>query len=160
MVQAQRFLQIELFNNPQTIKFYPNDKICIKTLESEDEWLVYEIEDVIPDENIIVYPQGYLPLDQITHIRVYKDIAKAVSIGLSQFGFVWLGFGGLAHAFSDFEFGWDTLAIGLVAIVTGWILKKFAAKKDYTIGKKARLRILDIRFPTPDELSPALKIKR
>ena len=77
---AQKFMQIELFNDPTTIKFYQGDKVSVKTKHHGNDWVTLKIEEIIPDDKVLVYPQGYLHIDEITHIRVYKNFAKYMSL--------------------------------------------------------------------------------
>ena len=154
---AQRLLQLERWNDPVTVKFFEGDKIYIKTADLPDEWQSVKIDKIYPEENFLMYKEGYLHMADITEMRIYRSWAKHLGEKLIIFGVAWLGYGGVAAAFLDFDFGWDTLAIGGSAIGLGWLIKKLFSKNDYKLGKKHRLRMLDLRFPSPAEMAPGLR---
>ncbi len=154
---GQRFLQIERHNQPETKKFFEGDKITVKSELLGDDWTSIRIERIYAEESLIEHTQGYLKLDQISHIRIHKALPKYLAIALSQFGIVWLSYGGTAALIADFDFGWDTFLIGSVSVAAGYLINKFAAKRDLKLGDKNWLRTLDIRFPSADELAPGLR---
>jgi len=154
---AQRLLQLERWNDPVTIKFFEGDKIYIKTIDFPGEWQSVKIENINPEENFLMYKGGFMHVSDITDIRIYRSWAKHLGEKLIIFGVGWLSYGGVAAAFLGFDFGWDTLAIGGSAIGLGWLIKKLFAKHDYKLGKKHRLRMLDLRFPSAEEMAPSLR---
>ena len=73
-----------------------------------------------------------------------------ISYMLQTFGVAWFGFGGIAHFTTDsFDFGVDTFVTGTTALTTGWLIRKLFKFKKYKIGKKTRLKILDLSWPEP-----------
>jgi len=69
---------------------------------------------------------------------------------LQTFGTAWFAFGGVAHfAYSTFTFGVDTLVIGGTAMASGWLIRKLLKYKKYKIGRRTRLKILDLSWPAP-----------
>lgn len=149
---GQKFIQLELPGDPIALKYYEGMSISYKLSDYPDDWFSNVIREIKVDNEILVFEDGYITMGEITHIRRYRDWAKAIGYALNTFGVVWLTYGGLAHAFSDFEFGIDTAVIGGSALIGGWILRKWLYKKDYKLGKHARLRMLDITMPSPEDV--------
>lgn len=144
---GQKFLQLEVWNHPETIKFYEGQRIIFKTTEFPEAWQEQMIETILVDDNVLVFPDGLVHLDDITEFKIHNHVARAIGLKLMQFGVVWFGFGGVAAAAYDFDFGWDTFAIGGGAILTGWLLRKLAGSRTYDVTGKDRLRLLDISLP-------------
>lgn len=158
---AQKFIQLELPGDPIASKYYEGSSIAYKLVDYPDEFFNKRIEKIDIENNLLVFDDGFINVDDITHIRRFRPWAKALGYSLNTFGVVWIGYGALGAAFVDDDdrfgdegsrFGWDTAIIGTTAIVAGWILRKWLYKKDYKIGKHARLRMLDITMPTSEEI--------
>lgn len=157
---AQKFIQLELPGDPIATKYFEGSSIAYKVVDYPDEYFDKTISKIDIENNLLVFNDGFINVDDITHIRRYRPWAKALGYSLNAFGAVWLGYGALAAAFAQDDgrgnegsrFGWDTAIIGTTAIVAGWILRKWLYKKDYKIGKHARLRMLDITMPTSEEI--------
>ena len=160
LVTAQKFIQLELPGDPIASKYFEGSSIAYKLKDYPDEYFNKVIKQIIIENEILVFDDGYIEVADITHIRRFRPWAKALGYSLSTFGAVWITYGGIAHVFADDDmlnnegtkFGWDTAIIGGTAILTGWIISKWLYKKDYKLGKHARLRMLDITMPTSEEI--------
>lgn len=149
---AQKFLQLELPGDPIAIKYYEGFAITYQLADYPDDWITSRIKTIDVDNNMLVFDDGFVNIKDITHVQRSRGWVKALGISLNTFGVSWLTFGGLSAAFSDYEFGWDTAVIGGVSLGLGYVLKKWLYKKKYKIGKNARLRMLDITMPSPEEV--------
>jgi len=144
---AQTVLYMELMKEEKPIKYYEGQTLSFKSTAFPDEWQNVMITRIIDEEKIITYDGGLLKLDDITAIRRERSWPLVVGYGLQTFGFSWLVFGGLAHFTTDnFDFGVDTAVIGGTALATGWIVRKFFRYKKYKIGRRVRLKILDLSW--------------
>ena len=160
LVTAQKFIQLELPGDPISSKYFEGSSIAYKLKDYPDEYFNKVIKQIIIENEILVFDDGYIEVADITHIRRFRPWAKALGYSLSAFGAVWITYGGIAHVFADDDmlnnegtnFGWDTAIIGGAAILAGWIMRKWLYKKDYKLGKHARLRMLDITMPTSEEI--------
>ncbi len=155
-VEGQVLLQLEVKNEVEAIKFFPGQDLVIKTKDI-DEWQKRTIFRFIPETNLVVFDDGVVVLDEITHVKLSNQMANIAGKAFTAFGSGWLLFGGVAYLARGDEFTWSTFAIGAVAVGIGYLFTKIASKRKYTIGKNANLRIIDISFPTPEEV---LKSKR
>lgn len=157
---AQKFIQLELPGDPIAFKYFEGSSIAYKLADYPDDFFNKVIRTIDIENELLVFDDGFIEVSEITHIRRFRPWAKALGYSLNTFGVVWLGFGALGAVFTEDDgmgnegtrFGWDTAIIGGTAILTGWILRKWLYKKDYKLGKHARLRMLDITMPTSEEI--------
>ncbi len=147
---AQVVLYMEMMGEEKPIKYYEGQMLSFKSADYPDEWQEVKIDRIIDEEKLVLYAGGMLKLTDITDIRRSRGWANTIGYMLQTFGTAWLAFGGVAHfAYSNFTFGVDTLAIGGTAIATGWLMRKLLKFKKYKIGRRTRLKILDLSWPTP-----------
>ena len=147
---AQIVLYVEIMTETKPIKYYEGQELMFKTKEYPKEWQKIKIERLLDEEKILLYDGGMLKLSDITEIRRIRPWATVGGYMLQTFGVAWFGFGGIAHFTTDtFDFGVDTLVIGSTAIASGWLMRKLFKYKKYKIGKKVRLKILDLSWPEP-----------
>lgn len=144
-VGAQVFLQIEPYNTPHTIKFQVGDQLWLKTFE-DDEYSLMEIEQIMIDEDVIIFDQAFLALESIKEVKLERKGIEPLSNLLMGFGVSWFSFAGILELADRWDFGTDTAIIGGTAVVSGFLIKKTMAKKRYRMGKNARLRIIDLRI--------------
>ena len=147
---AQVVLYMEMMGEEKPIKYYEGQILSFKSAAYPDEWQEVKIDRIIDEEKLVLYEGGMLKLTDITDVRRARRWASTIGLMLQTFGTAWLAFGGVAHfAYSNFTFGVDTLAIGGTAIATGWIMRKLLKYKKYKIGRRTRLKILDLSWPAP-----------
>lgn len=152
-ITAQKFIQLELPGDPIAIKYYEGMSISYKHIDYPEEYNDRIIRKIDVDNQMLVFDDGYITMDEITHVRRYRPWAKAIGYSMITFGTVWLTYGGIAHvATDDFDFGVDTAIIGGTSLIAGWLVKRYLYTKNYKIGKYARLRMLDITMPSPEEV--------
>jgi len=150
VVDAQVVLYLEVMTEDKPIKYYEGQELMYKSKAFPDDWLKIKIERIMDEEKLILFDGGMLKLDDIIQIRRTRGWATVLGYMLQTFGVAWFGFGGIAHFTTDsFDFGVDTAVIGGTAIISGWLIKKLFRFKKYKIGKKIRLKILDLSWPEP-----------
>lgn len=147
---GQVVLYLEDMKEEKPIKYYEGQMLSFISAEYPDEWQEIKIERILVEEKILLFAGGMVNLEDILKIRRSRGWANVTGTMLQTFGGSWFVFGGLAHfGTSSFTFGIDTLVIGATAIGVGWLIKKFFKYKKYKIGKKNRLKILDLSWPAP-----------
>lgn len=144
-IEAQVYLQIEQYNSPHTIKFQVGDELWIKTYE-DDEYDLMEIEEIMIEEDVVIFDSGFLALESIKEVRMERRGAEPLSNLLMGFGVTWFAFAGILELTDNWDFGTDTAIIGGTAIGSGFLIKKTMSKRKYKMGKNARLRIIDLRI--------------
>ena len=147
---AQVVLYMEMMGEEKPIKYYEGQSLSFKSVVYPDEWQEIRIDRIVDEEKFILYPGGMLKLSDITDVRRTRAWANTIGYMLQTFGTAWLAFGGVAHfAYSTFTFGVDTLVIGVTSMAAGWLIRKLLKYKKYKIGRRNRLKILDLSWPAP-----------
>ncbi|MBK8701961.1 MAG: hypothetical protein IPN29_21295 [Saprospiraceae bacterium] len=145
-LSAQEYLQIDTYNDPTTKKYHLGEQIVIRTTYNED-WIKITPRKFLYDLNTIVYDDGMLRLDEIAAIRETRPGILALSTAFTTFGGAWLIYGLISKGVdSGSEFDKNDIIIGAVAVITGIGLRKAFYKRDYVMGKRYKLRLLDLRM--------------
>lgn len=149
-LSGQVVLYLEIMKEEKPTKYYEGQKLSFKSKEFPKEWQEITLDRFVVEGETILYDGGMLNVKDITKIRRKRPWAALGGTMLQTFGTSWLVFGGIAHyGTSSFTFGTDTAIIGGTAILSGWLMKKLFKYKKYKIGKKNRLKILDLSWPAP-----------
>ena len=147
---AQVFLQLEKFNDPRTIKIQAGEYLTYTLKEYPDVWRKEQIQSIDYEGNMIVFDEGFRTIDEIDQIRLYRGWAKAIGYGLMQFSAGWYLFGGIATLTqSDYTMSEREIIIGGIFASTGFLIKQLFYKRKIKLGKRHRLRIVDIRMFDP-----------
>lgn len=145
---GQKFLQIEKYGSPKTKKIYIGEEITYR-LNGEDSYYSIVIEDILVDQNMLVGTDRYVNIGEINSLR--QDITWSRSIGRSLFffGIGWSGFalvGTLTDNNPDTSYRWSDAVVSGSALLISFTLPKLFVHKKTKIGKRKRLRALDISF--------------
>ncbi len=151
-LNAQVFVQLELFNDPSAKKYSVGDKITYKTHYNNDVWAKGKIESILINENTLVLNNEILPLDQVSHFMLYRPTIQYFGGTVQSFGLIWLVQGSIAAIFDKNTSFKSVLAIGGSTFIGGYLFRKAFYKVPITLGPKNRLRIIDLRFSVPDEM--------
>lgn len=146
---AQKLLQLEKVGKFKITKIYLGETIFVKTVQNPDTWYEAVIEDVSIEANAIIFPKRIIPLDDIVAMkRRKKSGAHAYGRSLQYSAIapvVYEGIYGLVNP----PIEWESLAyISGGALVLGSLLRLLPPKQ-YKMGKKYRLRVLDLTFYKP-----------
>lgn len=149
-LSGQVFLTLELFNDPETKKFYVGDKITYKTIYV-DQWSKGVIKQILIEENTLILHNEILPINDVTHFMLYRNTVNLFSGLLQSFGALWLGYGTIAAAFGRANVSWfNVFSVGGGTLVGGTIFKKLFYRIPIKLGNQNRLRIIDTRFRVPN----------
>ena len=145
---AQKLLQIEKRNSLKTQRYYIGDELIFQ-LEGDDEyWYKERIQDVLVDANSILFPSRVINISKITRIRSFKN--QAWSRGISNNAFIasggFVGLSLIGAAATEFMLSAASVIIPGSAVVVGLAIRLIFKRKTYRIGKKRRLRVLDLNF--------------
>jgi len=144
---TQIMLYLEDMTKVDAIKIYQGSSVWLKTQEIP-EWTKYKMERLLDESGVIVHPQGYINIKDITHIRLERYWVTLLGNSLQTFGAAWGVYGLIAAASGLQGVTLQSVAIGsLVPLAVGYIMKKIWKWKKYKIGKKNRLKILDLSLP-------------
>lgn len=143
---AQVVFQVERLEQASPEKYYNGYILEYKTAAFPKEWFKKRIIEIKDKEKMIVFENGYIYIDEITVIRKRRAYMNVVSKMLYGFGASWFLFGTIATLTGDYDPGLDTVAIGGLSLLGGWIFRQFYYAKT-TINKRNRLRIIDLSWP-------------
>lgn len=147
---SQKYLQIEIPNQVETIRYKEGDRIKYRIAEYGEEWQSGKIKSILVDENVIVFDNEFVHVGQFTHIKERLPIRYIAGSVLFTFGAAWLLYGGVALVLSLPGVVPKDLIVGAVALTAGYIFRIFS-NKTYTMGHNARIRLIDITFPIPNK---------
>lgn len=153
-VSAQKVLQIERYGSPRTTKLYIGDEFTYKVY-GDDLWRTRQLEDLIIDRNVIVLDDRYVNLKDIEALRYRRGWTQPISISLYTFGTAWSAFalvGTLTDGDPDTRYRPSDAIVSGVSLGLGWGIQKLFGTKTIRLGKRRRLRMLDLTFRKPGTL--------
>ena len=146
---AQKYLQIEKRGSLKTTKIPIGTEIAFQT---EGEWYIRTILDIRIEEGILIVEDGMVKIENITAIKPNgkKKGGKAIRNMLYNFGAGWLLFS-LADALVT-DRNLDELAaiVPASSFALGWTVDRLSKNRKRKIGKKWRLRLLDLSILAPE----------
>ncbi len=144
---GQKVLQIEKFGKAETRKIHIGEVIFIKTDLAPDTWFEAEIEDILVEAQSLVFYDRIINIKDISALKFSKRnrIIYPTGVGLQYSAIAPIPYeiiGGLVEP----PIQWKGLAIiSGGSLLLGTLLKLIPPKK-IKMGKKNRLRTLDLTF--------------
>lgn len=144
-LDAQVKLQMDRFGKRKTMDFYEGETITVR-LKGEDVYQKLQIQKIYPEANMILTQLGPIKIDNIERLRTFnnKGVGKYLSYMLWVFGTAWGGYSLIAFLAFGEPLTWGILGVMGVSFLVGWILRRVLRRKTYKIGKKRKLRIIDM----------------
>lgn len=147
---AQVVLQLERYGSAKTRKFNEGYTLTYR-ISNDKTWYQSEIAQLIPGDNIVVLEKQYLRLEDFRSIRSDhpQRWSKPIAYNLYIFGTSWSLFTlGAAVASKDANYTLSDASVTATSLATGFLIQKAFKYRTWHMGKKHRLRILDLRaFP-------------
>lgn len=146
-ISAQKIFQIEKFGSTDVVRFYIGSTVTFK-LADTDQWFTRTIEDIVAEENLILFTEtGFVNIKDITAIQktVAKGKWKAYASSLYLFGVQW-GFWSVAGTLLGEPLTWLAAIVPATAFTIGFLIQTFARSKIWKIGKRRRLRVLNLNI--------------
>jgi len=147
--QAQRFLQLEKRNSTKTVKLKIGDPLTYRLAE-DDDWYTAYIEDIQPEVGVLLLGNRLVEVENIVALRFDRSWPKGLERQMYNFGLGWAVFATLDKFVLDLdalgeEPSWRFVLIpAAVTVATGFLIGKIFQYKKVKIGKKRRLRLLDM----------------
>ena len=146
---GQKLLQIEKVGSLKTQRYYIGDEVVFQLKgETENYWYKERIEDILVDSKAVLFTNRVIKIADIAKVRSFKN--RGWSRSLSDNAFVasgsFVGLSLLAAATTEFMLRTATVIIPGSAIVAGLIIRLIFRRKTYRMGKRKRLRVLDLNF--------------
>ncbi len=151
--KGQKVLQIERYGSPVTQKLFIGDALTYR-MEGDELWYDGYIEDILVEEKIVLLGQRYLPLDTIAALRWDRTGPRVIGASLLVFGAGWTGsalIGKLTDGDPDTEYNARDAAIGGTSMLLGLGIPRLFRYKKIRMGRRFRLRLLDLNFSPPQE---------
>lgn len=143
---AQKVLQIEKYGKAATKKIYLGEQITFQ-LKGDKDWYSEILVDIKVKEQILVLTDRYVKVDDIVTLKTFKSarMAKSLQYSLYSFAASWAFYSLGATLFEEplTDLAWQ---VPTSSIVLGWTIRKLFDSKKIRIGKRRRLRALDIGF--------------
>lgn len=146
-LEAQKTLILEKRGTTKTKRFYEGDEITYR-LKGEDVWETATIIQMIPSQNILVLDKLYIKVDEISALlkRKNRRVTNGLSSQLYVFGTAWITYTAIDDlVVSERRTDWEAAAyVGGTSFLVGTLLRLLPKKKIIKLGKKRRLRLLDL----------------
>lgn len=144
---GQKVLQMEKYGKAKTKKYYIGEVLTFQ-LEGDDYWYTEAIQDILVAENSVLFTNRVVKIDQIRKIKSFKNRrwSRGLSNNLFSFAGGFLGLSLLADATTSWEVGSAVWVLPTIAVVTGLLVRWLFRSKTYKLGKKRKLRVLDLNI--------------
>ncbi|MFN8303314.1 MAG: hypothetical protein U0U46_12525 [Saprospiraceae bacterium] len=145
---AQKMLLIERANRAKTTKLFVGDELHFRLAGEEDYWYKRTITGILPESNMLLLDNFPVKLDSIVAIKVHRRpvwrILGATAIAFGASLAVATTAGAIYHD-KDVKYG-PLYATSAGSAGLGFFL---SSKRKLKLGKKHRLRIIEIDFGPP-----------
>lgn len=145
-LQAQKYLQIERVGSFKVKRYQQGEELTFR-ITDDDYWYTEEIVDIMIPENMVLFTNRVISVEDITHIRSFKRRKWSKPMGQQLYNF---GIGWIVFSLGDALFGNPLrraiIEVPLVAGVTGFLIQKLFRHRTFRMGKNRRLRVLDLTF--------------
>ena len=148
LLSAQKVLQIEQYGKPQAEKIFIGDPITYQ-LRGEDIFHNSYIEGIQVDDSLLILSDRYVNVYDISALRYERNWPRATGISLFWFGIGWSGFAAIGTAVDgndETRYQWSDAIVSASAIGLSFAIPLLFKHKTIRIGKRKRLRLLDLRF--------------
>lgn len=148
-LSAQKVLQLEKNRSPKVEKFFIGQELTFSLKEDSKYYLTETIQDIKVEQGLVLFSFRVVRLEDIASIKTFKNNgwSKGISYTLFAFAVGWGGFSLIGAAASNEEedqLSTKSWAVPAVAIGTGVLLRLIFRQKKHKMGKKWRLRVLDL----------------
>ena len=146
-ILSQKVLQIEKYGKAKTKKIYLGEQLTFQLKGSKD-WYSEILVDLKTEEQILVFTNRYVKVGDIVALKTFKTagMAKNLQYSLYSFAVSWAFYSLGARLFFDEPLTEAAAVVPATSIALGWSIRKLFSYKKIRIGKRKRLRALDIGF--------------
>lgn len=151
-LSAQKVLQLEKYGNPKTKKIHIGEVLTYRLAE-DDHFTTAYLEDIRVEDGLLQMGEYYVKVDDIAELRYERGWAKAAGPSLFWFGIGWSGFSFLGNTFDGDDttnYSFQDAGVTLTSLGFSYLIPRIFKYKRIKIGKRKRLRLLDLRFKKED----------
>jgi len=150
VTSGQKYLIIERSGSPHTKRFGIYDEITFQLRDDDKGWYKRQILDMNADAQLILLGDTWIPISDITRMRMSNKRVLATIIGGALMG------GGASMMLGDLwytirgnsKYTQGGLEFGALNIAVGSAIRALLGPIKYKLGKKRRLRVIDVTFGT------------
>ncbi len=147
---AQKFLTVERSGTPRTKRYSLYDEITFQLINDDKGWYTRQILDLNADAQLILLGDVWIPISDITRIRLSNQrLIPTIIGGALQTGGISMILGDLWYTLrGKQEYTQGGMEFGLLNIAVGTGIRMLLGPIRYKLGKKTRLRVIDVTFGT------------
>lgn len=147
-VTGQKYILIERSGNPRTTRISMYEEITFKLKDDKAGWYTRQILDMDPQGQMVLLGDAWVPIQDISKIRLGKKRVFATIIGGAlQVGGITMFIGDLWYtATNQPEYSEDGMLFGVINFVAGTLIRALLGPIIYKMGKHRRLRVVDLTF--------------
>ena len=150
---SQKYIIIEKSGSPKTERIAVFEEITFQLKDDDKGWYTRQVMDLNADAQLILLGDTWTPLTDISRIYLKRKRALPSIIGGSLMG------GGASMFLGDAyytlrktpEFSEGGMEFGAANIAVGTAVRSLLSPIKYKLGKKIRLRVIDITFRSNDK---------
>lgn len=148
MAQAQKLLQVEKSGTLRTHKLYIGDPITFTLKNDQSGWYHRYIDDINIERGTLLFKNTSIHIDSIAAIKLPREgkAGKIFGSALVVGGANVMLFNGYYAVFQDQSLDWTAMAAGAANMIIGYGLMQISKTKVFKVGKRKRLRVLDLTF--------------
>jgi len=152
-VFCQKYLIIERTGTAKTERIEIYDEITFELKDDDKGWYTRQLLDLNADAQLVLLGDTWFPLGNIKRIYLKRQRVLATVIGTALQG------GGVSMFLGDAyytvrgnpEYTQGGFEFGALNILLGTGIKALLGPIKYKLGKKTRLRVIDITFRSNDK---------
>ena len=145
---SQKVLQIEKFGKAKTAKIFIGEPVTFQLKELEEPvWYTAVLEDLWVEDSILLLGPRYIHLNKIQALKYERGWPTVANRSLLTFGLSWSGLafvGTITDNNPDTNYRWSDAAVTGTSILMALALPKLFGTKIVKIGKRKRLRMLNL----------------
>ena len=148
MASGQKYLIIEKAGRAKTERLNQFDEITFQLKEDDKGWYTRQILDLNADAQMILLGDVWMPISDIVRIKLKRKRAWASILGGALMG------GGASMFLGDVyytaigkpQYSEDGMEFGAINMAVGAGVRSLFGPIKYNLGKRVRLRAIDITF--------------
>jgi hypothetical protein len=145
---AQKTLLIERRGSPVTQRIQLYEDLTFKLKDDKVGWYTRTIYDLDANAQLIFLGDSWVAVEDIARIKLKRQRALPNILGGAlQVGGVSMFFGDVWYTLAgNPEFSQGGMEFGILNFAVGTAIRKLFAPIKYNLGKKRRLRVVDLTF--------------
>lgn len=147
-MSGQKMLRLDHLKKGAYRTFIIGQEITFQ-IKGDDNFYTMPITDLDAESQTIHFQAWVVKVDRILIVKNHRNnrLWRGMERKLQIFGLSWLAFSGIDAIF-DPPFKKGGIIVPAVSIALGWVLRKTLVK-DWEIGDKNTLRVLDLDMTSP-----------